>query len=78
MIWGCGSVGRASALHAEGRWFEPSHLHLSKVLILKKNKTIKKKKTKNSPQWVSPEVLELAHKIVKNQEDKENNIRLVP
>jgi hypothetical protein len=25
--WGCSSIGRASALHAEGCWFESSHLH---------------------------------------------------
>ena len=26
-LWGVSSVGRASALQAEGRWFDPSTLH---------------------------------------------------
>ena len=34
-FWGCSSVGRASALQAEGRQFESDQLHqnLEKVLI---------------------------------------------
>ena len=29
MIWGCSSVGRASALHADGQEFESPRLHFN-------------------------------------------------
>ena len=29
--WGCSSVGRASALHAEGHGFKSLHLHQKKI-----------------------------------------------
>ena len=32
-LWGCSSVGRASALQAEGRQFESDQLHHNSILI---------------------------------------------
>ena len=37
-VWGCSSVGRASALHAEGRGFDSLRLH--QIIFGKRNKGI--------------------------------------